>query len=84
MTSNDENVLKQLLDTVRNIAKDPKNAEKSEFWELHSDYTTDKRRGTPRPRIDLPKAPSTVEPEMPMRGLMLVFKADKYYSDPFT
>jgi hypothetical protein len=84
MKSNGESDLKQLLDMVRNISKDPKNAEKSKYWEPHSDYTTDKWRGTPRPRRNLPKAPITVEPEMPMWGLMLGFKADKYYSDPLT
>jgi uroporphyrinogen-III decarboxylase len=72
------------MNKVRAITKDPKNIEKSRFWEPHSDYTTDKWRGTPRPRRNLPKAPITVEPEMPMWGLMLGFKADKYYSDPVT
>lgn len=84
MKEAEKNELKKLLDRVREISGEPKNLQKGMSWRTHTDYTTDKWRGTPKPRRSLPKAPITVEPEMPMWGLMLGFKADKYYSDPVT
>jgi uroporphyrinogen-III decarboxylase len=76
--------IKRLMDKVRKITTEQKNIVKGRFWEPHTDYTTDKWRGTPKARRSLPKTPITVEPEMPMWGLMLGFKADKYYSEPVT
>ena len=82
MNTEELDEIKILMDRVREISQDQKNIEKNKFWEPHTDYTTDKWRGTPKVRDNLPKAPIMVEPEMTMWGTMLGFKADEYYSDP--
>jgi uroporphyrinogen-III decarboxylase len=82
MEAANRDLIQRLQDRVLSIVDEQKNKQKARFWKPHTDYTTDKWRGTPHARSTLPKAPVTVEPEMPMWGEMLGFRADQYYSDP--
>ena len=58
--------IKMLMDRGKKITTEQKNIVKGRFWEPHTDYTTDKWRGTPKARMSFFKTPITVEPEMLM------------------
>ncbi|MBD3305243.1 hypothetical protein GF339_02730 [candidate division KSB3 bacterium] len=80
----DKEELKGLMDRVREIASEPRNTERVKFWQPQPDTARDHWRGTPRPRAELPRAPITVEPEIPMWAAMLGFKVDEFYTNPAT
>lgn len=76
--------IKRLMDQVRTIAAEPKNLERFKYWAPQPETARDHWRGTPKPRAELPRAPITVEPEIPMWGAILGFKVDEYYNNPVT
>ena len=82
MTVTKKDEIKKLMDQVRNIAINKKNTDKIDYWEPQPDTARDHWRGTPKKREFLPRAPISVEPEIPMWGKILGFRIDDFYNNP--
>ncbi len=84
MKTQDRDEIKCLMDRVRTISSEPRNLERVNYWQPQPETARDHWRGTPKPRSELPRAPITIEPEIPMWGAMLGFKVDEFYTNPVT
>ena len=74
--------VERLQDRVRSIAAQPGNRDRLRFWQDQPETARDHWRGTPRARAQLPRAPITVEPDLPMWGRILGFDVQDFYTQP--
>jgi hypothetical protein len=73
-------VLKRLMDRVREIAESPENKWRQSLWQEEKHTARDHWRG--KPKRDAEVIPFTLEPEIPMWSDILGFDIKEFYTEP--